>query len=229
MAQIRLIAGLGNPGREYEQTRHNAGFMIAERVLTKLGGRDFSNERKFEGLVAKAGEFLILKPQTFMNLSGRSIGALARFHRIKPEEILVLVDDVALPEGKMRLKPEGSAGGQNGLKSIIEHLGTDKFPRLRFGIGGADKSSLSGHVLGRFDPDPAAREALDKSLEKAAEAAIFAALNGVEAAMNRYNTGDPKPPRPKPAPRRPAADGPAPPASAANDQSTHPTNPDSQR
>ena len=191
---LRLLIGLGNPGPEYENTRHNAGFMILDRVALRLGAV-WVKERKFDGWFARADGLYLLKPKTFMNLSGKSVAAVSGFFKIPPADMLVIYDDVALPEGKLRLKPSGSAGGHNGLKSIIASLGSDQFARLRFGVGAAEQKSLVGHVLGRFDPDSA--EELHKSLEKAADAAIFASLRGLELAMNQFNTAEP--PRPKPA------------------------------
>lgn len=198
LSSLRLIAGLGNPGREYENTRHNAGFMIVDRLAVRLGVT-FSRERKFEALLARAGDLLLLKPQTYMNLSGRSVAAVCQFYRIEPAEVLVVYDDVALPEGKLRLRAGGSAGGHNGMRSLIACLGTDQFPRLRFGVGAADGKNLSGHVLGAFDP--AGKEALDKSLENAVEAVSMAALRGMAAAMNHFNQPDKPPPKPR-APRQ---------------------------
>ncbi len=202
---IRLLIGLGNPGPEYENTRHNAGFMILDRVARRLGAT-WARERKFEGWFARSDGLYLLKPKTFMNLSGRSVAAVSGFFKIPPADMLAIYDDVALPEGRIRLKPSGSAGGHNGIKSMIASLGSDQFPRLRFGVGAADRASLVGHVLGRFDP--ASAEELDKSLEKAADAVIFASLRGLESAMNQFNTGEPpraKPARPQPSPGPSAA------------------------
>ena len=201
----RLLIGLGNPGPEYENTRHNAGFMILDRVAAKLGAA-WTKERKFDGWFARANGLFLLKPKTFMNLSGKSVAAVSGFFKIPPPDMLVLYDDVALPEGRIRIKPSGSAGGHNGIKSMIASLGSDQFPRLRFGVGAADGRSLVGHVLGQFDP--ASQEELHKSLEKAADAAIFTSLRGLEPAMNQFNTAEP--PRPKPArPLPPAGPRPA--------------------
>lgn len=200
MSSIRLIAGLGNPGREYANTRHNAGFMILDRLAARLGAT-FSNERKFEGHLAKSGALYLLKPQTFMNLSGRSVAAVCQFYRIEPAEVLVVYDDVALPEGRIRIRMGGSAGGHNGMRSMIACLGTDQFPRLRFGVGAADGGrGLVGHVLGAFDP--AGQEELNKSLENAVEAVSMCALRGLAAAMNHFNPAEksaPKPAKPRPA------------------------------
>lgn len=212
LSTIRLIAGLGNPGREYENTRHNAGFMIVDRLAARLGAK-FANERKFEGQLAKAGELFLLKPQTYMNLSGRSVAAVCRFYQIKPGEMLVVYDDVALPEGRLRLRERGSAGGHNGMRSIIACLGTDEFPRLRFGVGASEVTGLAGHVLGAFDAG--GREDLDKSLENAAEAASMTALRGLAAAMNVFNLREKTPPKPR-APRIPeGATGEPPPPTTA--------------
>lgn len=187
---IRLIVGLGNPGREYDQTRHNVGFMILDRLIDKLGGR-FSIEKKFEGLFTRDGALFFLKPQTFMNLSGRSVAAVCHFYKIEPAGVLIVYDDVALPEGRLRLRPAGSAGGHNGMKSIIACLGTEEFPRLRFGVGGTGPASLIGHVLGRFDS--AQKTDLDKSLENAVEAVMMFARRGLPAAMNHFNKQEEKP------------------------------------
>ncbi|MDB6071527.1 MAG: pth [Verrucomicrobiales bacterium] len=197
---LRLLIGLGNPGPEYENTRHNAGFMIIDRIAARLGAT-WAKERKFDGWFARADGLYLLKPKTFMNLSGKSVAAVSGFFKIPPADMLAIYDDVALPEGRLRIKPSGSAGGHNGIKSMIASLGSDQFPRLRFGVGAAEEKSLVGHVLGRFDPSTEAE--LHKSLEKAADAAIFATLRGLESAMNQFNTAEP--PRPKPARPLPTA------------------------
>ncbi|MES2709879.1 MAG: aminoacyl-tRNA hydrolase [Verrucomicrobiota bacterium] len=213
---LRLLIGLGNPGPEYENTRHNAGFMILDRIASKLGAA-WANERKFHGWFARADGLFLLKPKTFMNLSGKSVAAVSGFFKIPPSDMLVIYDDVALPEGRLRMKPAGSAGGHNGIKSMIASLGSDQFPRLRFGVGAAEEKSLVGHVLGRFDPAEA--DVLHKSLEKAAEAAIFATLRGLEAAMNQFNTGEPPRAKPVRPPRPPAVSAPDSPPSTTNEPS----------
>lgn len=194
MSTIRLIVGLGNPGREYENTRHNAGFMILDRLAARLDAK-FASERKFEGHLARSGFLFLLKPQTYMNLSGRSVAAVCQFYRIEPAEVFVAYDDVALPEGRLRIRGSGSAGGHNGMRSLIACLGTDQFPRLRFGVGASEGKGLVRHVLGAFDP--AGREALDKSLENAVEAVSMAALRGLAAAMNHFNPQEKPPPKPR--------------------------------
>ncbi len=159
--------------------------------LAKQWRTDFTTQPKWEALAAKHGRYHLLKPQTFMNESGLAVSVCCQFFKIPPEQVLAVYDEVALPLGKMRLRPGGSAGGHNGMKSLIQHLGTDKFPRLRLGIGGAERQNLTGHVLGRFSAPE--RETLDKSLDRAVEAVIFATLNGWAAAMNAFNTKESKP------------------------------------
>jgi PTH1 family peptidyl-tRNA hydrolase len=181
---FRLLVGLGNPGREYADTRHNVGFMIADRFAAK-SRVEFHTERQWKAAVARAGDLLLCKPLTFMNLSGKSVRAIADFYKIAPAEMLVVLDDTALPLGRLRLRPEGSSGGHNGLQSVIEHLGTTAFPRLRIGIGSAEPGGAIGHVLGRFGLDEA--PVIDQSLDRA-EAAIACLLErGMQAAMNSYN------------------------------------------
>jgi peptidyl-tRNA hydrolase, PTH1 family len=207
-SRLRLIVGLGNPGREYMYTRHNVGFMILDRLARRLGVT-FSMEKKFDAFFAKAGDLMLLKPMTFMNRSGRPTAAAAQFFRIPPGEILVVYDDVAIAEGRVRLRLGGTAGGHNGMKSLITCLGSDQFPRLRYGIGAPDGRDLVDHVLGKWDPSQS--EVLDKSLENAADAITMAALRGLTAAMNHFNPVEkpapaaPKKPRPMPPPDSPAS------------------------
>lgn len=214
---LRLLIGLGNPGPEYENTRHNAGFMILDRVASRLGAA-WANERKFHGWFARTEGFYLLKPKTFMNLSGKSVAAVSGFFKIPPANMLVIYDDVALPLGKLRMKPTGSAGGHNGIKSMITSLGSDQFPRLRFGVGASEGHSLVGHVLGKFDSTES--DELHKSLEKAADAAIFATLRGLESAMNQFNTGEPPRAKPVRPPRPPADSTPVPPPAATTNETS---------
>lgn len=181
---FRLIVGLGNPGREYSGTRHNVGFMVLDRIADAAGAR-FRVDRKWRAEVASSGDVWLCKPQTYMNLSGESVNALARFHKIGPASVLVVLDDMALPLGRLRLRESGSAGGHNGLKSIIEHLGTRDVPRLRMGIGAASEGAATDHVLGKFAL--AERPLVEQSLERAAEAIQFAQGHGLQAAMNQFN------------------------------------------
>ena len=183
MAPFRLIVGLGNPGGEYAETRHNIGFMVLDRLAARAGAV-FKAEKKWRALVASTGNGWLCKPQTYMNLSGESVSALGHFYKIEPSQVLVVLDDLALPLGRLRLREKGSAGGHNGLRSLIEHLGTNEIPRLRVGIGAALGETV-GHVLGRFSP--AERPVVEESVDRAAEAVEFALSHDFPAAMNRYN------------------------------------------
>jgi len=153
-----IVAGLGNPGRQYESSRHNAGFKALESLAFTLNVKIVKS--RFDALCGEAklktGErLLLLKPQTFMNLSGRSLKKAADFYKLPPEKIIVVFDDVSLPVGKMRIRPQGSAGGHNGIKSIISELGTDVFPRLKLGVGANEYDDMKDWVLGGFTPDEA--------------------------------------------------------------------------
>ncbi len=187
-ATFRLLVGLGNPGREYSGTRHNVGFMVLDRLAAALGAT-FRAEKKWQADVAVAGDVWLLKPQTYMNLSGESVGALARFHKIAPERVLAVLDDMALPLGRLRFRERGSAGGHNGLQSILDHLGTQSVPRLRVGIGAAGPGAATGHVLGRFAVDE--RPLVEQSLDRAAEAIRFAQEHDLPSAMNQFNHNPP--------------------------------------
>lgn len=182
-AIFRLVAGLGNPGPQYTGTRHNAGFLVLDE-LARRAGVSFRFDPKWDAEVASLGGRLLMKPQTFMNLSGESIGNYVRYHRLTPSEVLVILDDVALPLGELRLRKSGSAGGHNGLESALIHLSTEGVPRLRVGIGAAG-GALQDHVLGKFRPDEI--PALEASIVRAADAAEYANAHGLEAAMNQYN------------------------------------------
>ena len=183
-----LIVGLGNPGREYEHTRHNAGFDAIDVLAGKLGAD--VKEKKHKGLCGKgmiAGEkVILLKPQTYMNLSGESVRAAADFYKIDAEHMIVLYDDIDLDVGKLRVRAKGSAGGHNGIKNIIAHMGTQEFPRVRIGVGAKpDRMDLADYVLGRFSQ--VERPVMEDAFEEAAEAAIAVVEDGIDAAMNRFN------------------------------------------
>lgn len=192
-----LIIGLGNPGRQYEDTRHNVGFMLLDR-LALAAGVPFASVPKWQAHTAKLADgTLLLKPQTFMNLSGQAVAKVARFHKWEPADILVIYDDVALPLGSLRFREKGSAGGHNGIKSILQHLGTDAFPRLKLGIGGPRPGEMTGHVLGKFAPDE--REPLENMLATAFDAVQFARSQGIANAANRFHQkAKPSPPPPTP-------------------------------
>jgi PTH1 family peptidyl-tRNA hydrolase len=181
-----LIVGLGNPGRQYAQTRHNIGFMVLDR-LAAAHGVGFQSSPKWQCHLAKLPDCgtLLLKPQTFMNLSGRAIQQVLAFYQWPPERMLVVYDDAALPLETLRFREKGSAGGHNGIKSILDHLGTNVFPRLKIGIGSSQSEAMTGHVLGKFSP--AERPLLENTLATALEAVQLARSQGIAAAANLYH------------------------------------------
>jgi len=177
--------GLGNPGREYADTRHNIGFMILDQLASRKGIA-FQASRKWDAEVASHAGVHYCKPSSYMNLSGEPVSAISHFYKIPASEILAVFDDVALPLGRLRLRAGGSAGGHNGLRSIIEHLGTSEVPRLRFGIGAAEgQKSLTDHVLGKFTKEEA--PVLAESIRRAADAVEQAQAGGITSAMNAFN------------------------------------------
>ena len=183
-SKIRLVAGLGNPGPEYRETRHNIGFMVLDRFATDLG-LNWEKFSKADAVVSKSGELLLAKPLAFMNRSGFPLLAVAQFYKIEPTEMLIVFDDFALPIGRLRIRPDGGTGGHNGLESIIVQFGTDKIPRLRIGIGGAPTEGASDYVLGRFFEEeiPLVRLAIDRAVE-----AVKCAIDkGLVSAMNTFN------------------------------------------
>jgi len=182
-SRIRLIAGLGNPGSDYERTRHNVGFMVADRLASELR-IDWQYSPTWGAIWAK-GDVILVKPATYMNCSGEPLSAVARFYKIAAEEILVVLDDLALSLGRLRLRPDGSSGGHNGLESILIHFGTDKIARLRVGIGAAPSEGAVDYVLGRFFEEE--KPLLEKTIKRAVVAAQCAIENGVLVAMNVFN------------------------------------------
>ena len=215
----RLIVGLGNPGAEYSETRHTAGFRFCERLADQLGVR-FSHESRFHGLVANAREagVWLLMPQTFMNRSGQAVGALARFYRIEPAEILIVHDELDIPPGQLRLKFGGGLGGHNGLKDTSAHLNTHDYWRLRIGIGHpGERSEVVNFVL-----KPARREEqrdIDEAIDKALALWPQLARGELNATATKLNT------RPKAA-KPPAAPKPAKQAASAPDPSSDPAQDD---
>jgi PTH1 family peptidyl-tRNA hydrolase len=183
----KLVVGLGNPGSKYESTRHNIGFEAVDRLARGGPGATFS--RKFEGLLAEAEldfhRVLLLKPETFMNLSGRSVRQAMQFYKIELADLLVICDDLALPLGKLRLRGGGSDGGQKGLRDIAAHLGTTDFPRLRIGLGDRGPIDAADYVLTRFRA--AERPIIDDALIAATQAVAVWVSRGLDAAMNRFN------------------------------------------
>lgn len=185
--QRRLIVGLGNPGPEYAGTRHNVGF----EVIDCLASRHHIPLRR-RTLRALLGEgvieghpVILAKPMTYMNLSGEAVSAISRRYRIPPENVVVVVDDIALPTGKLRLRLKGSSGGHNGLESIQRHLQTTQYPRVRIGVGAAQPGAMVDHVLSRFHPEE--QERIAEAVERAADAVETALREGFEKAMSRYN------------------------------------------
>ena len=184
-----LIVGLGNPGGQYDNTRHNAGFAVADE-LARRGG--FAIQRvKFKALTAAAqvgGQgALVMKPTTYMNLSGEAVGEAARFYKLSPDHVLVISDDVDLPLGKLRLRTGGSAGGHNGLKSLIQHLGSDRFPRLKVGVGGKPHPDydLADWVLGKLTGED--KKLMDETVKRAADAVECFLKDGPQKTMSQFN------------------------------------------
>ena len=189
MEPLHLIVGLGNPGAAYAQTRHNAGFLLVEKLAANWKS-GWTNEKKFQARVARAerggNKVLLAEPQTFMNLSGESVGALAQFYQVPLEKILVVVDDADLPLGEIRLRPAGGSGGHHGLESVAQHLGAKNYARLRIGIGRKDEArQITGHVLGVFSA--AENVLLEKVLERAANQMAYWLDAGLQKAMNQFN------------------------------------------
>lgn len=184
----RLIVGLGNPGETYRDTRHNIGFMVLDEIARRLSTA-FREEQRWTGLVAKFTGGHLLKPLTFMNDSGRSVQSVGHFYKTTPMQTLVVHDDVDLPLGRMRFRSSGSAGGHNGIRSLIAAFGTPEFPRLKVGIAPADGrpagERMVGHVLGKFSAEE--QPALHSVIQRAADAVLSALDRGLDAAMNVFN------------------------------------------
>ena len=188
-----LIVGLGNPGREYERTRHNCGFRALDILADKLGCK--VDKLKFQGLYAQVSysgkKVFLLKPQTYMNLSGRSVLQLSAYFNIPPQRIIVLFDDISLPPGRLRIRADGSAGGHNGIKSIIQEVGSQAFPRVKIGVGAKPNPeyNLADWVLSTFSTQE--EKALAVALENAADAALSVIDRGVPETANRFNGSHP--------------------------------------
>ena len=188
-----LIVGLGNPGREYEKTRHNCGFRAIDLLAEQLGTR--IDKLKFQGLYAQVNyegkKLFLLKPQTYMNLSGRSVLQLSAYFNIPPQRIIVMFDDISLEPGRLRIRPDGSAGGHNGIKSIIQEVGSQEFPRIKIGVGAKPNPhyDLADWVLSTFSANE--EKALAFALDNAAKAALAIIDRGVPEAANRFNGSKP--------------------------------------
>lgn len=184
VADIRLVVGLGNPGIEYERTRHNIGFEVLDRLAADAKV-DWQRTQKWGAYWLKAGETLLVKPMTYMNRSGGPLAAVAQFYKVAPEEVLAVFDDMALEVGRLRIRLEGGSGGHNGMDSVITTFGTDRISRLRVGIGAAPGVGAVDYVLGRFFDEE--KPAVEKAITRAAEAVKWAIDNGVVSAMNTFN------------------------------------------
>ena len=189
MNETWLIVGLGNPGKDYTRTRHNCGFRALDILADKLGCK--VDKGKFQGLYGQCNyqgkKLLLLKPQTYMNLSGKSVLQLSAYFQVPPQRIIVMFDDISLVPGRLRIRPDGSAGGHNGIKSIIQELGSQNFPRVKIGVGAKPNPEydLADWVLSTFSA--AEEKALGPALERAADAALCIIDKGVPEAANRFN------------------------------------------
>ena len=182
--RIRCVAGLGNPGPEYTGTRHNIGFMVIDQLAAQLG-LAWEKSTRWDALTSKQGDLVVVKPLSFMNRSGYPLVAIAQFYKIEPAEILVVLDDFALPLGRIRIRAAGGSGGHNGLDSVIMQFGTEDIPRLRIGIGAAPTAGSVDYVLGRFFEEE--RDLVNSAIDRSIQAIKCAVDNGVVAAMNTFN------------------------------------------
>ena len=185
--QIRLVAGLGNPGSEYTATRHNIGFMVVDQLAAQFGSTWEKSvpQAREDALSAKCGAVLLIKPMSFMNRSGYPLFAVAQFYKIEPQQILIILDDLALPLGRLRLRARGGPGGHNGLESIIVQFGTEEIPRLRVGIGQAPREGYVDYVLSRFFDEE--KPLVRSTIGRAVDAVKCAIDNGLLSAMNTFN------------------------------------------
>ena len=180
-----LIAGLGNPGAQYENTRHNVGFLVADVLAQRWGIR--LKKLKFQSVCGDAGGRLLIKPQMFMNRSGQAVRQAAEYYKLPPERVLIVFDDVSLPPGKLRVRADGSDGGHNGVKDVLYHLQSDQFPRVKIGVGAKPHADmdLADWVLSGFSPDE--RPTMRDAVPRAADAVEAVLTLGLEEAMNRFN------------------------------------------
>ena len=187
---MKIIVGLGNPGAQYANTPHSVGFEAVDAIAAEIGA-SWEPKRQFNCLMAKgafAGQSVMLvKPQTYMNLSGDSVAPIVKYHNATAADLLVIQDDIDLPVGRMRVRKNGSCGGHNGIRNIIERLGTQDFVRLKLGVG-KDKSDVVAHVLGKFDPET--RKTMDRVVAEAVKASAAILRDGPDRAMNAYNGFD---------------------------------------
>jgi len=189
MGGLKVIVGLGNPGRQYHGTRHNVGFAVVDLLAESPHAGRFQS--RFQAQVAELVEdgpkILLVKPETYMNLSGRSVRQLVDFYQLPLEDLLIVCDDINLPLGKLRARSKGTHGGHNGLRDIQNHLGTTEYARLRLGVGAPPEEEAIDHVLGRFRSSE--RDTIDEAIRTAAQAVIVWAHRGIDACMNEFNAG----------------------------------------
>ena len=184
---MKIIAGLGNPGAQYANTPHSVGFEVVDAIAERIGAV-WENKKSFSCLIARGVfsgvQVLLVKPQTFMNLSGDSVAPVVKYNNASYADLLVVQDDIDLALGRIRIRKNGSCGGHNGIRNIIERMGTSDFARLKIGVG-KDRSNVIGHVLGKFDP--LSRAIIDKSVSVSVDAVAAFVVNGVDRAMNTFN------------------------------------------
>ena len=199
---MKLVIGLGNPGPRYAESRHNIGYLVVDELARRWAADVSRYDRDFEGLIGEAQaegqRVLLLKPMTFMNLSGRSVAAVRRFYKLATQDVLVIYDDLDLPVGQLRVRAGGSAGGHRGMTDVLQQLATDEVPRVRIGIGKVHPSATVEYVLSRFEPDE--RPLMEAALTTAADAATCWLRAGIDAAMNQFNR--------RPRDRQPGGPGP---------------------
>lgn len=187
---MKIIVGLGNPGAQYENTPHSVGFEAVDRIAASIGA-NWELKKSFNALMAR-GTFaglpvMLVKPQTYMNLSGEAVAPIVKYNNATAADLLVIQDDIDLPVGRIRVRKNGSCGGHNGIRNIIERLGTPEFARLKLGVG-KDRSNVIAHVLGKFDP--ASRKVMDRVVEESVKAAETILRQGPDRAMNAFNSFD---------------------------------------
>lgn len=185
---MKLVVGLGNPGKQYEKTKHNIGFMVIDAIADSVPHTPWREEQHAEvcSITVDGEKVLLVKPQTFMNLSGESVGPLMRYYKIDPSDVYCIYDDMDLPIGKLRIRPNGSSGGHNGIKSLISHIGTENFPRFRVGIGRPlPQWTVIDHVLAPFSEE--SQEKVQKGIKDMVKAVLGTLEVGIDKGMNQFN------------------------------------------
>ena len=185
---MKLVVGLGNPGKQYEKTKHNIGFMVIDAIADSVPHTPWREEQRAEvcNITVDGEKVLLVKPQTFMNLSGESVGPLMRYYKIDPSDVYCIYDDMDLPIGKLRIRPNGSSGGHNGIKSLISHIGTENFPRFRVGIGRPlPQWTVIDHVLAPFSEE--SQEKVQKGIKDTVKAVLGTLEVGIDKGMNQFN------------------------------------------